>query len=444
MSHVTDRAAWPKTPAGDQLAWYLDRVASGGEGASGADAERLAQSLFPRCVPSGDNAVDGWKRLQAQMAPFSIESVEADGEYAVSLEVAAAGDKRWRIRCEVEKDEPYRIAGLEWQRLFDFEVTVREATEADSHVLSEIKRRCPLVLNNKTITFDRGDDYFAFARLMEDVTVGIGFVDGVPAGINCGAAHDVSIDGDEKRIMTAIHTRVLPEHQKKGLWGAVSRVLGEKYPPTVIAGSHGFVSVDNAAMQRGFANTPNKWPVQALRCQLACAGLAGPPSGRPATRDDAPRIVELLNGCHGDEEMYVPYTIESLVARLGRAPHQYTWDHVSLTGNAVARVWPAGESIRVIVEADGRRSESRRGLVLDYGFAPGADDELESLLRACCGRLAERGFDTLSVFTSERSPGVGRLRGLASELDAFDMWTPGILVPERAAERGLYVDQVYF
>jgi hypothetical protein len=36
------------------------------------------------------------------------------------------------------------------------------------------------------------------------------------------------------------------------------------------------------------------------------------------------------------------------------------------------------------------------------------------------------------------------LTSLASEVDAFDMWTPGIAMPRGAAARGLYVDQIYF
>jgi len=294
------------------------------------------------------------------------------------------------------------------------------------------------------VTFDRGDDYFAFARLMEDVTVGMGFVDGVPAAINCGAAHDVLIGGERHRIMTAIHTRVLPQYQGKGLWGAVSRLLGEKYAQPLTVGSQGFVSVNNTAMQKGFANTPSKWPLPALRCQLNTSDLAGPPVGRPARPDDASRIVELLNDCHAGEEMYLPYTVDSLTTRLERAPRQYSWDRIWLTDNAVVGVWPAGESIRVLIDEKGVQTESRRGLVLDYGFAPGSEGEFESLLRAWCGWLAARDFDTLSVFTSERSHGHDLLRGLAGEVDAFDMWTPGIPVPEGASAHGLYVDQIYF
>ena len=298
-------------------------------------------------------------------------------------------------------------------------------------------------LDARTVTFDRGGDYFAFARLMEDVTVGLGFVDGVPAAINCGAMRKVLVSRKETPMMTAIHTRVLPEHQKKGLWGAVSRILGEKYQLESVA-SQGFVSASNAAMQRGFANTPNKWPLQALRCQLSCEKLAAAATARPAELEDAARIVELLNRCHGEEELYVPYTVETLAARLARAPQQYSWERVWVTDGAVVGVWPAGETIRVIVEQDGRRTVSRRGLALDYGFSDGAEEQLELLLRAWCAWLWERGFDTLSVFTSERSSGCERLLGLAAEVDAFDMWTPGMAVPAGAEDRGLYVDQVYF
>ncbi len=117
---------------------------------------------------------------------------------------------------------------------------------------------------------------------------------------------------------------------------------------------------------------------------------------------------------------------------------------MSLTDGAVVGVWPAGNSIQVIAERDGHRTVPRRGLALDYGFADGAEEQLERLLRAWCGWSSERGFDTLSVFTSERSSGCERLQGLAADVDAFDMWTPGMVVPAGAEERGLFVDQVYF
>ena len=444
MSRTNDSPELPRTPAGVQLAWYLDRITPSAQGASDADSDRFSNSCHKRWAVSGNDVSGQWRRLSAEVAPVHIDSIEVSEPLKLTVQVTGRSDKRWRVTLAVEAIEPHRITRLAWDRVFEFEVTVREATEADGPDLAEIERQCPLVLDDATVTFDRGDDYFAFARLMEDVTVGMGFVDGVPAAINCGAAHDVLIGGERRRIMTAIHTRVLPQYQGKGLWGAVSRLLGDRYAQPLTAGSQGFVSVNNTAMQKGFANTPNKWPTQALRCQINTNSLAGTEIGRPASPADGPLIAELLNAFHGGEEMYIPYTVESLVARLERAPRQYSWDRVWLTDNAIVGVWPAGESIRVLIDEKGVPTESRRGLVLDYGFVPGAEGEFESLLRAWCGWLAGRDFDTLSIFTSEQSHGYDLLRRLATEIDAFDMWTPGIEAPGGADKSGLYVDQIYF
>lgn len=433
----------PESPVGRQLAWYLNRVESGGEGASGADRAHFATGLSrPRWMPLDADLHEGWRQLSLQIGDFELASVDDASDFTISVTIQA-GPKRWRVSCQVEEREPHCISGLDWQRLFEFDVSVREATEADAKSLSDIERRCPVVLGDTSVTFDRGDDYFAFSRLMEDVTVALGFVDGAPAAINCGAVHSVRIDDIERRVMTAIHTRILPKHQRKGLWGAVSRLLGDKYSAEV-EGSRGYVSVDNAAMQKGFENTPDRWDTSALRAMLDCASLAGPAVGRPATPSDAARIVEILNAFHGPEEMYLPYTVQSLTTRLERAPKQYPWDRVWMTDSAVVGVWPAGESIRVVGESGGKQTESRRGLVLDYGFLEHAEAEFERLLRAWCAWLRDRGLETLSIFTSERSPGYARLAALAGDIHAFDLWTPGIRPPPGEAERGLYVDQVYF
>lgn len=440
-------ATIPDTPAGRQLVWYFDMFASMGKKASAVgDREHCAPELLGAKPPTTDEETRvAWGQLAQRFgAPFAVQAIEESSDFAIVVAIEASNGKPWHVTCKVEEAAPHRICGLDWRRIFDFDVTVREATEADGPALAGVERRCPIVLGDRSIAFDRGDDYFAFARLMDEPTVVVGLVDGVPAAINCGGLRSALIGGIERRIMVAVHTRVLPEHQGKGLWGAVSRVFGEKYPPGARDGSCGYVSVDNAAMQKGFANTPNKWPLHVLRMQLDCASLAVPSAGRPATPADARRIVELLNICHEGEELYLPYTVESLAARLQRAPKQYSWERVWLTDRAVVGVWPAGEGIRVIIESNGERSESRRGLVLDYGFLPGAEDELERLLRGWCGWLAERGMDTLSIFTSENSRGYEMLRGLASTIEAFDCWTPGIAVPAGAEHRGLYVDQAYF
>jgi len=252
----------------------------------------------------------------------------------------------------------------------------------------------------------------------------------------------VRIGGALKKMVTVSHLRVLPEHQRKGLWGAANKVL-DKYWDHV-DGSQAYISVDNLAMQHGFTNTPNKWPQIVQRVLLDCAALAGPPAGRPASADDAELIARRLNAFHGEEELFVPYTAQSLAARMQRAPDLYGWDSVRLTDDALVAVWPAGNAMRLVTETGDARTVSVSAVTLDYAFEPGGEAAFERLLRSWCGELAPAGMDTLAIFTSPGSPGTELFGRLARTVEGYFMWTPGIEVPEGAATRGLYTDAVYF
>jgi hypothetical protein len=434
----------PDTPAGRQLRWYLAALMSEGEGASLADFARFTPELNARFGPAETNEAmrDFWRRNAAQMGQIVELSIRPRSDLAITAEVATSKERKWTFSLDVEEAPPHRISRTLWERRHEFNLEVREATNADGPILAEIERRCPIVLGDTQFYFDRGADYLASTRLMEDCTIGIASVDGVPAAVSCGAKHVVRVGGTLRPMVTVSHLRVLPEHQRKGLWGAANRIL-DKYWDNV-DGSNAYISVDNAGMQHGFANTANKWGQIILRAQLDCAALAGPPAGRPATPADSEALAERLNAFHGEEEMFVPYSAGSLSARLERAPDLYSWDRVWLTDHAMVGVWPAGDALRVVSQTHGVRSDSVRGVVLDYAFSPGAEDEFEALLRAWCGWLAERGMDRLSIVTSPASPGVEMLKALAREVEPYNMWTPGIAVPDGAAERGLYVDPVYF
>ncbi len=434
----------PNSCAGRRMKWYLSMLLSAGEGSSAADRDRYTPELAPRMGPfdSDDQQREGWRGFAGRMGEISGLSVDPRSEFKIDALITAAKNRKWQLSLEVEPAPPHRISLLNWERQYEFKLEVREATAADAPILADIERRCPIVLGDTHIHFDRGRDYFAFARLMEDCAIGIASVDGIPAAVSCGAKHRVRVGGVLRPIVTVVHLRVLPEHQRKGLWGAANRILDRYW--SSVDGSNAYISVDNAGMQHGFINTPNKWSIPAFRIQLPCAALAGPDAGRPATPADAPALVDLLNSFHGREEMYLPYTVESLSARLGRAPELYSWDKVWMTGDAMVGVWPAGESLRVVSETGGVRTESVRGLVLDYAFRPGAEREFEALLRAWCRSSHERGIDTLSIFTSPSSPGVDTLRPLAREIEPFNMWTPGIAEPPDTRDHGLYVDPIYF
>jgi GNAT superfamily N-acetyltransferase len=433
----------PDSPAGRQLGWYLAMLITGGVAASLEDRKRYtpeyaARSGLARTI---ERMRDAWRANSALLGEFIEIAVDTASEFKVSACIAAANGREWTLSLDVEEAPPHRIARLDWDRRHDFKLEVREATEAEAAILADIERRCPIVLGDTKVTYDRGEDYLAFARLMEDHAIGMALVDGVPAASSCGAKHQVRVGGVVRPIVTLSHLRVLPEYQRHGIWRPVHRALGRRWAD--VDATNVYIAADNADMRRSVTHS-SRWSVPVLRMQLSCSALAGPPVGRPATPADAPAIIERLNTFHGSEEMFAPYSSESLTARLERAPRQYSWDKVWMTDGALAGVWPAGDSLRVVSETGGVRTESVRGVVLDYGCAPAAEGELESLLRAWCGWIGQRGMDTLSIFTSPASPGVELLRSLARDVETFDMWAPRIADPAGTDGRGLYVDPIYF
>jgi hypothetical protein len=204
-------------------------------------------------------------------------------------------------------------------------------------------------------------------------------------------------------------------------------------------GAYGHTALANADGAR--LGGPGAWSFGFHRAVLDVASMAGEAQGRPATPDDAAAIVEVLNSCHDREEMFVPYTVDSLTARLERAPDLYTWDDVLVGDGAVLGVWTAG--LKVTVQRGAARTNDVRAIVIDHGFVAGAEDEFERLLRAACGALDARGHTELMTLTSDGSPNNALIRALTSRLDPF-MFRMSVPEPRGAEQHGLYVDAVYF
>lgn len=444
MNDKADAFDLPDTPAGRQLGWWIGMLNREGEGAGPADWDRYAPELRARFepLPDAEGQVAAWRANAGRMGRVTEVVVEAGGDFEIKVAARTAKERGWTIDVAVEPEPPHRMTRFQIERRHDFELGFREATAADAAILADIERRCPIVMGDVSVHFDRGDDYMAATRLMEDCSIGLASVDGVPAAVSCGAVHVVRIGGVLKNLLTVSHLRVLPEHQRKGLWGEANRIL-DKYRGRT-DGSNAYISVDNLGMQHGFANTPNKWPQTIDRVVLDCAALAGPPAGRPATPADAEAIVARLNAFHDAEEMFVPYTPASFGERMRRAADLYAWDRVWLADGALVGAWAHGNALRAVTVGAGVRTVSISGVVLDYAFQPGAEAAFEALLRAWCGRLAAEGVDSLILYTSPASPGAALIKSLAREVGGFFMWTPGIEVPKGAENRGLYVDAVYF
>jgi hypothetical protein len=430
----------PDTAVGKRVRWYIERL---GEAAPLSEQEFEA-GFEPSATIFAPPLRDprAWPALAGNREAFGTATIVVRSDTEIEVEGATPQGRRWRHRFSVDPvSTRFSEFILEW--IQEEEVTVRFATEADGPVLADIERRSPMVLGPTTVTIDRGDDYFAAARLMEEVTIAVAEVDGVPGAVNCAAAHTVQVGGRPYRMGYFHHLRILPEHQRKGLFQQLGQALSSRYMPPHVDGTYAYVSPENAASQRLFSFT-EAWPVQPLMCELPVAGLRGPPAGRPAEPADAEAIVATLNRCHRDEEMFCPYTVPGLTARLGRSPHEYSWSSLRITDRAVAGVWPAGDYFTVITESpEGRRVE-REGFVLDHGLVPGGEDDYRQLLRSWCAELDDRGFTKLVTFTSQWSPNYSVLVELEADMQPFDLFVFGPATREGADRRGVYVDLIYF
>ncbi len=323
------------------------------------------------------------------------------------------------------------------------EITIRRATEADGPTLAYLERSSPLVTPDSQLVIDRGDDYFAASRLMEDVTIALAEVDGEPAGVFCGAMNRTLLGGVERNMLYIHHARILPRYQDLGLGKKLAGFVGEPYKDRTDS-TYWYISPTNEHSQ-GFARSAqNRWTFGPTMIGIDTNAFAGPPAGRPATPDDAAAVVAMLNAAHEGEEMFLPYTAESLRARLARDPAMYSWDRLWLTEHAVIGVWPEGEvlSVRVTL-ASGETTESRGACVLDFGYLPRHEGELVALLRASSSWLRERGMEELSVFSSPHTRHWATLSPLGHHTP-FHFWTPAIPQPPESEQHGLYVDHIYF
>jgi GNAT superfamily N-acetyltransferase len=325
------------------------------------------------------------------------------------------------------------------------DVTIRIATEADSRLLAEIERRSPIEGAGTAVMIDRGDDYFAASRLMAEVVVLVAEVDGEPAAAICGAFHPASVGGVERKMAYIHHARVMPEFQRLGVGRLLSARLREIINERGVDSDYWYISTANAKSQSFARVAPNRWSARAHWATLSATALAGPVHGRPASPADAPAIVSILNACHEGEEMFLPYTVESLTARLEHAPAIYSWENLRLGDGAVAGVWLEADWVTVRVrQADGSEAVSRGAALLDHGCAHGAEGKLEALLRGWCGEVARRGWDELTAFSSPPAHAWPVISALTEQISLMDFWTPLLPEPEGAAERGLYVDHIYF
>lgn len=375
--------------------------------------------------------------------PFRIEDVSITDAEATA--VLAGGDgKSWTLTVWVEDEAPFRINRARLVPTPPEGMTIRLASPEDGPALGDLERRAPLRLGEEPltfVTFDHGDDYFGPSRLMEEETTYVAELDGRLVGVYGGTLQPVHVAGEEKHLFLEHHVRIDPEAPRGAVFWALCTFGRDRYARAADSIAF-YVSPENLALRKFTAGVP-PWPVAPVRALLPCrADPAADDVGASVGADDAAGAVEILNRCHRNAALFLPYTEVSLDARLTRDPEQYGWSDLRAAGEAVVGV---GRRIVTVTRArDGDVAVTRRAIALDHGFAPGAEDDYRTLLRWWCARLATQGATHLAVFTSEHASTYEVVMEMAERVEPFDFWAFDIPEPPTLGDHGFYVDPVYF
>ncbi len=417
-----------------RLDWFLDRLREGPDSFNEDEIGNVWVTELPAAPPPVRCRM--LAHFARAVGAFDVENREARDDFAAARLRDSKG-RVWRAWVQLEPNGRNRIRNGYVTLAAPPGWTLRSAQPSDAPALRDLERQCPIVMGDVRVTYDRGADYFAGARLVGDMTATVAERNSEIAALHCMLTHPLRIGGIEFHATYLHHSRIREDAQGAGLFSALNGTELERHPAT--QSFYAYVAVGNEAALR-IIPVP-QWKNRPERVVIDCRAQAGPDCGRPASAEDAARVAELINRAHSREELFVPYTIERLTNRVSREPVLYGWNDLLLGRAAVAGVWNAG--LRVIRETSSEREVSVRALVLDTGFEPGAEAELVALLRAWCSRLLSRGTTHLTVFTSPGSPGRDVLHSMAARVEAYH-FNIGFPEPEDVSTRGLYVDHLYF
>jgi hypothetical protein len=441
----TIEARLPETPAGAAARWFMGWARRRGQGLTLLETQ---EALEVGDDFDFDQYRDGFGWVADRLGPtFVVESLDASDPFSIDAVLVGDGGRRWQWGLQVSDEAPHRITAHPLRRALPTGVEIRPARPDDGTALGDVARRAPLRLTDSMVVVDPGHDYFAACRLMGDSAITfVATHEGTPIGVHCGVRYPVRFLGEVRTCCLIAHSRLLPEHSGGGIWG---RLNDSVYDHFRAAGGWdiplAYVRPDNASAQR-LGGAEARWTTHPFRAVIDCAANADADAvevGRRAAPTDARHIVTLLNDFHGAEELFLPYTEDSLAERLTRAADLYTWKDLRVTDSAVVGVWARGER-HTRTPDEGEPTSSVRAAVLDFGCAPGGEDELEALLRAACADLRRAGITHLGVFSSPASPASDRLRSLAAFVEEYDLMPPGHPEPPTVASSGVYVDPIYF
>jgi len=406
-----------------------------------ASEEELASRFSPYAIAAsggGGGPADRLRRFAATLPGFVVRGYRKSSDRIGFLDVRSQDGRDSVIGVKLYGENPGLIVQL-IVAACPPGFTVRPATPADADSLAALELETPIVIGDLKIVYDRSRDYFEAER-MTDGKLYVIEREGEVVGLTANVVHHVRIAGRTMPTYYMYRARVRPDAQGGGVRGLII-LTGFEASGTDADFPYGFIAQSNVAGLKRPVGMATPWLEPAELLVIDTAGCPPAGLGRVATEDEADWLVDLLNDAHSREELFVPYTTRSLGARLSREPASYGWPNFLVSERAAVGVW--APRMGVIVEENGVETRDVRALVLDYGCTADGVDELIGLIADWRHRLAAERTTELTLFTSAASRGSADLAALAKRRHScvVNCRAPPA---DGVAQRGVYVDQLYF
>ena len=390
------------------------------------------------------------------------------------LRARGLGMSDGRLRHFLTRNAPRELfeEAVEWEdRLVNGTLRFRQLTPDDDDAFRELWATSPEAIGDWDVTVERGENPFAQFELQQRPVLN-GLFDGT-AMVACisfsirrtvvGGQQIVVHYGQAMRVHNA-HRGHRYAHWVRSLPWAI----GLNRPTHL---QYDFIRSGNMAMDNwnrkfmakvdSVAQRDDNVPGSPVTVLQYPATSNGPVHGvRPGRAEDLKRCAMLINATHAGRDLFRPYTTDALMERLDAGltgsmhsfrsywRHPYTLDdfHVMEEAGkivACAGLWDRGRDAQ---ERWRHRETGDERVVsvtamLDYGFAPGRDDAMASLIEHLIGATHHLGRDYL-VAPLESLPDVAtRLASHAPEPETrYMQWrtdAPALTEPA-------YLDLVYW
>jgi hypothetical protein len=363
------------------------------------------------------------------------------------------------------------------QQLTPATIVGREATLLDNDRFSDLWANAPEEIGDWEITVERSPNAFAQFQLLENVSIPVLEERGVLLACVIWAAHNVIVGGKRLTVHCGIGLRVRREGRGKGYGNLVRAVSRPAWYPETSGQFHYMRSQNYAAVDffkhttpRVVASSPEREGdvpgIPVTVHQYPARATAGTDEGiRLARRSDLAACVKLINGTHGGQDLFSPYSVEALEMKLdggawGKQPayrRVYGWSDfyaVERNGRIVAcgGLWDRGRDIREHWRnrITGEKQTTSATAILDFGFEQGREADMAALIRKFIGQSAALGRDYL-VAPLQQFPSVaGLLAGYRPQLETralgwflWDEYGHDVTPPDPPVERP-YTDLAYW